>query len=358
MKHQINIGEQKQLLFRADGNSTIGAGHIMRCISIADAALEKGVSSVFVTADESPCQIIEAHGHESIVLNTDYRRMDREMEMFAPAIQNRPLQACIVDSYYVNQAYFDWLQKIICCPIVYIDDMAFFPYGCDILINYNIYGTTWEDKYNELYEDLKKPQMILGSGFVPLRREFRLARRARTNQNAQNILVSTGGADPDHFTLDLLRAIERKGAEKHFDVIVGAMNKDRDIIYKQVDRVKNVTLHENVTEMARLMLTNDVAISAAGSTLYELCATQTPTITYVLEDNQVPGALAFEKAGVLKNTGDIRVLGSDRLAEKLISEAVELCDNYQMRLGIVKHQEKVVDGYGALRIVDELLGAN
>lgn len=35
-------------------------------------------------------------------------------------------------------------------------------------------------------------------------------------------------------------------------------------------------------------------ISAASSTLYELCAMQTPTITYIFADNQVLVAKGFE----------------------------------------------------------------
>lgn len=351
----MEMNERHYLLFRADGNSTIGAGHIMRCISIADGALEKGIPSLFVTAGEGLCQTIEAHGHECIILNTEYQRMIRETEKFAPVLQEKSLLACVVDSYYVDQDYFEWLRKNIRCPLVYIDDMALFPYKCDILINYNIFGQDWEDKYCKLYGHLKMPRMLLGSRYTPLRREFCLKKRVGINQDARNILISTGGADPDHFTIELLHAIEHQMLDKRFNIIVGAMNEDRNAIYKQARGMKNVTLHESVVEMARLMLANDVAISAAGSTLYELCATQTPTITYVLEDNQVPAALAFEKAGVLQNAGDIRILGAERLAEKLITVAIELCENYQRRVTIARCQEAIVDGSGSIRIVDELL---
>lgn len=63
-------------MFRADGNPEIGAGHIMRCLSIADAAAAASSSCVFVTADENFSSMIIGRGHEAVVLNTDYSYME------------------------------------------------------------------------------------------------------------------------------------------------------------------------------------------------------------------------------------------------------------------------------------------
>lgn len=47
------------LIFRADGNPDIGAGHVMRCLSIADAADEP---CLFVAADENFSAAITGRG--------------------------------------------------------------------------------------------------------------------------------------------------------------------------------------------------------------------------------------------------------------------------------------------------------
>ena len=106
--------------------------------------------------------------------------------------------------------------------------------------------------------------------------------------------------------------------------------------------------------MSELMQKCDVAISAAGSTLYELCVTQTPAITYILEDNQVPGAKGFEDEGVLKCAGDLRELGVDTLVDKMLSEAINLADSYEERLSIAAKMKKIIDGKGAERIAQEI----
>ena len=348
--------EKKEcLIFRADGNSCVGAGHIMRCISIADAASEKGVSSIFVTAGAEFKEIIEEHNHLNIIMNSDFKRMKDEINDFSKVIESLSPIAVIVDSYYVSACYFTLLRKVVNCTICYIDDMANFAYDCDVLINYNIYGCEWYEKYKEFYRNSKNmPSFFLGTQYVPLRAEFRNIGIREIKREAKNVLISTGGADPDHMTLAFLKSLARTSYGKVFHIIIGSMNKDKNEIRDCAKGNENIIIHENVSNMAKLMISCDVAISAAGSTLYELCATQTPTITYVLEDNQKYGAIAFEKADMIKNVGDIRILGAEALSDKLINEAINLCDDYDLRKKFLTKQRSFMDGEGVFRIIDAL----
>ena len=63
-------------IIRADGNSVIGMGHIMRCLAIADAMEDK---PVFVTACEECGKLIQERGYRVSVLPTDYREMESEL---------------------------------------------------------------------------------------------------------------------------------------------------------------------------------------------------------------------------------------------------------------------------------------
>lgn len=133
------------------------------------------------------------------------------------------------------------------------------------------------------------------------------------------------------------------------------MNQDLPVIQQLMAGEDNIFIHYNVNNMAELMSECDAAISAAGSTLYELCATQTPTITYILADNQILGAESFERNGVLKNAGDVRVLGAERLSCRLIRDAVGLCDDYAERCRIARRQRMLVDGRGAEKVMKWLM---
>ena len=347
------------LIFRADGNNSIGSGHIMRCISIADAARKRGLKSIFLNAGDEFRKTIESHQHVCKIMYSDYKSMIDEIITLTNIINNYSPIAFFLDSYYVTPHYFDVLRKQTDCKLVYIDDMAMFSYDCDYLINYNIYGKSWEKKYRNLYKNKTIiPSFLLGTEYIPLREEFYNNKRTLINNNGSNILVSTGGADPDHFTLSLINAIKNNtDKNKKFHIVVGAMNNDKNVIKSFAKKLENVYIYENVKDMAKLMISCDVAISAAGSTLYELCATRTPTITYVLDDNQMYNANCFDQLGIIQNAGDIRKYGLNELSDRLISLAIELCGDFSKQSLLVKKQTNVVDGLGAFRILDEIIAS-
>ncbi len=87
-----------KLLFRADGNPSIGAGHVMRCLSIADAAMDKSIESIFVTAGDEFANTIRNRGVRHIVLGSAYRNMDDELPYLIQIIDDEQPVALIVDS--------------------------------------------------------------------------------------------------------------------------------------------------------------------------------------------------------------------------------------------------------------------
>lgn len=338
-------------VFRADGNSQIGSGHVMRCLSIADAAKNAGEECVFVTASDDMKGIIQAKKYDDLILNTDYRNM--EAEGILSAVDTFQPSVIFVDSYYVTEKYLQelkrWCEKAE-CKLVYIDDIEAFPYPCHMLLNYQIHGS--EADYRMLYEKASLPGLMVGTEYVPLRREFLTVGARKIKSEVRNVFVSTGGADSEHLSVELIKAVDSCDLTFHF--VIGSMNRDKSIL-SELSKNKNVKLYENVTGMAELMMACDIAISAAGSTLYELCATQTPTITYVLADNQAPIAEGFSSRSVMENCGDIRVLGGRALAVKLIQSAVNLADNFRERHRVSGIMKTMVDGGGAKRIVDAVL---
>ena len=85
-QHNMNKSTDK-IYIRADMNEIIATGHIMRCLSIADAAREMGKETEFITADEKPVDILQKRGYEPVILHTDWQRMEDELEVLIPLIQ-------------------------------------------------------------------------------------------------------------------------------------------------------------------------------------------------------------------------------------------------------------------------------
>lgn len=344
------------IIFRADGNSFIGLGHIMRCLSIADTAKKYGDKCVFITAGKECLDIIISHGYECIVLDTDYNDMTAELNKLLPIIKTNSPSALFVDSYFVTNTYLKqlWgLVRKIHGKMVYIDDVLAFPYPCDIILNYNIYGPDKEKNYNSLYYKAKMsiPKFLLGTSYVPLREEFQDIPKRIVKKEAQNIFISTGGTDFEHLTIEIIKEVKKFKSQYIFCFVIGEMNKDREIIYNISYDDPNIILFDNVKQMAKLMSSCDVAISASGSTLYELCATQTPTVTYILADNQILSAEGFHNRYILECIGDVRKLGVINLSKCLIKSATALADDYKRRVEITKNMQNIVDGQGANRLL-------
>ncbi|MBQ8119512.1 MAG: hypothetical protein IJ172_01840, partial [Ruminococcus sp.] len=219
-----------------------------------------------------------------------------------------------------------------------------------VLINYNIYGDQID--YTSIYKEQKTdiPTLALGTKFVPLRNEFSDVQPILINKQIENVLISTGGADPIHLALELVRTIKsmqfNDGIKYHF--VIGAMNQDREELEQLSFDMDNIQLHYNVKDMRSLICSCDIAVSAAGSTLYEICACGVPLITYVLADNQINGAKTFEEKGLAINCGDIR--GMKKAPETICDTVQQLANNYVQRCTIQHKMIDALDGKGAKRI--------
>ncbi len=121
---------------RADANETIGSGHVMRCLSIADALKRQGQQVCFLTADENAAGLLEARGQAFRVLHTDYRRMEGELEALEELLADGGF--FLADSYFVTAAYLDRVRERL--PVGYLDDMGRRDLAADLLIDYNIFA--------------------------------------------------------------------------------------------------------------------------------------------------------------------------------------------------------------------------
>ncbi len=345
------------IVFRVDGNEKIGLGHVMRCMSIAEAFLDAGEECFFILADVCAKEVVEKRGFGVFVMNTRFDCMDVELPEMCSVVTQLMPRCVVVDSYYVTQQYLGFLKAL--CRVIYLDDLASFAHPVDILINYNVYSVDMD--YASLYRNSgeKLPQCILGSKYAPLRREFKGIQKCVIKKDVGDILISAGGADPMHLILGLVRFLKNRSecdciSKIRFHVILGALNVDKDEILELSLRMDNVVPHLAVQEMGNLIRGCDLAISAAGSTLYELCACGVPTVTYVIADNQIFGARAFEKAGVMISLGDIRG-DMEGIADRMVGSIINLTRDFEKRKKMARRMRELVDGYGADRLVGSVL---
>lgn len=331
------------ILFRADGNPRIGTGHIMRCLSLADAFQDRGADSVFVTAEADMRPLIQGRGYECLVLGSTCDRLEEELPALLPLLAAKGPACVILDHYFVTPAYMRAVRAR--APLVYIDDQNAFDYPADVVVNYNLHGEKTSYPPGKTY--------LLGPQYAPLRRQFRGLRPRTERAGVEQVLISTGGTDSYHVALGcaeyLLEHPPLSGTVYH--LVLGTMNPDSGRIEQLAAKTPYLASHRGVADMCGLMLQCDAAVSAAGTTLYELCACGVPTVAYVLADNQIQGAAAFETAGLMPCAGDVR--GDPNFPEHIFAKLEELSGE-ESRREITRRMQTLVDGNGASRLADRL----
>lgn len=378
------------VVIRADANSKIGMGHVMRCLSVADALLKRGEEVLFVTADDTPVPLLTKKGVPYRVLHTDYADMEAELPKLwnalsellqGPGVPEAALPQrntfILVDSYYVTEKYLAALKKRI--TTIYMDDIYAFSYPVDMLINYNIYGEEMGYEKDAAFADTK---LLLGTEYVPLREEFaagagyaqsrkelsaetenvtpaedRLHQTAEQGRTADGgILITTGGSDSFNLAGQLLMEAMKYDAlkEKEYHVVSGSLNPHIGELQALAQKHENIHIHCNVTNMAELMAESEVALSAGGSTLYELCAVGVPVIAFSFAENQERLVQTFVKRGIAQYGGNYRTDGN-KMIQNTIAGLETLLEDKNLRSEYRKKARTLVDGKGAERIAEALL---
>lgn len=338
--------EKEILYIRADGNKVLGMGHLMRCFVIAGEWERQGGICRFLVADEDSKKIVGEHGFDSVVLYSDWRNLDKEIEKITAWIQEQGTRLILLDSYYFTQKYIKELKRH--CAVAYMGDKADAAYPVDLLINYNIYAG--EMGYESIYSHTDT-RLLLGTQYFPLRKEFKgegIVHRAE----AEKVFLTTGGTDP----LGILEETAKRLLESGFlvEAVAGRFHPRLEELKKLQQENPAFRLYVNVKNMAERIGGCDIAVSAAGITLYELSAMGIPTVTFSFVDNQVQGAETMGKKGIMEYVGDMREDMQGKITS-VTEKVVTLSDSIQRRNELSEKMRRLVDGEGAGRIVKELL---
>ena len=330
---------------RADANGEIGSGHVMRCLAIAAELEKKGERVCFLTADENASALLQARAYR--VLGSDYREPEKELDRLEDLLREERPRFFLADSYYISPAYLERVRKY--TAVGYMDDKGLTGLPVDVLVNYNIFAE------RALYGNVADCRLLLGTEYAPLRGEFSGA-DYRVRDKAGKVLVTTGGSNrynlAGRFLERALACPMTAGLE--YLVVSGAYNGHLERLLAMEKQNGNVTVYSNVADMERLMAESDIAVSAGGSTLYELCAVGVPMICCSFVDNQERIVEGFYRKGLTCFGGNY-LTGGEEMLDAAAGELAGLCADAGLRREYSRRQRRTVDGRGAARIAEELL---
>ena len=335
------------IFIRCDSNTHVSTGHVMRCLSIALEIISLGYLIEFIVADEVSEEFLLSKIGDNkrmsiTVTNTSYDKLEDEIEVISGLIRDRRPMAILIDTYYVTSRYLDEINEL--CKVYYIDDLVAFDYPVYSVINYNI---SIEKK---AYNYAKK--LLLGGKYTPLRKQFSEVDFV-VRKEVKDILITTGGTDYYHITKNIInQGNSIFGTNINLHIIVGNWNEDREEIKSLAADNSRINLYENVSDMADIMAKCDIAITACGTTLCELCAVGIPTIAFSIADNQKPQANSFNDEGVIDYIGDIR--SETDFYRKLERSLSDMISNYNVRENYSARMKATIDGLGSNRIASEI----
>lgn len=324
-----------KIAIRADGGKSIGMGHVIRTLVLAK-ELRKCNDVIYICRDnknkyEAGINKIISEGFKVYKINESNLMnniIELQMDIKADLI--------ITDSYDVDEYYFDKIKEGFKYS-GYIDDVNICRLNVDFILNQNINAKDIE--YNTKPNNNVK--LFLGPKFCLLRDEFRKEQDKTIKEKVNDVLITVGGMDKDFNTIKILELIKKRNINLHV-VIGGAFEEE---LIKKIENISkefyNIKLYKNAN-MSELMSKCDMAISASGSTLYELCAMQVPTIGIVVADNQRDICKTLNNMEVIIGTDDI--IYKD--LEKLDNIIREVMANKELRGKLVNNQKSLVNVSG------------
>lgn len=295
-----------KVTFRTDASLQIGTGHVMRCLTLADALAARGADCQFICRahEGNLIDYIRTKGHTAHPLPVGAALprspADPTHAPWLGATQAEDAEACtpilaaqrpdwlIVDHYALDAR---WERAL--APhyrkLMVIDDLADRPHACNLLLD-QTFGRDAADYRPLVPADC---HLLCGSQYALLRPEFAALRpyslQRRARPALRELLITMGGVDKDNATGQVLQALRAcpLPADCRITVVMGATAPWLDEVSKQAQDMPWPTrVLVGVNDMAQLMADSDLAIGAAGATSWERCCLGVPTIMLVLAENQ------------------------------------------------------------------------
>ncbi len=361
-----------QVLFRTDASLEIGNGHVMRCLTLANALRARGAQCRFICREHSGnlLELIRKQGFDAVALPLQKLEAQRpanideqplvhatwlgsnwptDAEQTRIGLGETPVDLLVVDHYALDIRWESAMRPR-CRKLMVIDDLADRIHDCDLLLDQNLYKDV-DHRY-----DGRVPAhccLMLGPNYALLQSEYaELQPRVPPREGpVRRVLVYFGGADADNLTGRAIAAFLCLAREDvALDVVINPASPYAASIRRMTEGRAQITLHESLPTLAPLMVQADLAIGAGGATSWERCCLGLPALVITLAENQRPIAAELDRRGLIRWLGHKNQVSEAKLAEALKS----ILDT-----GLLPEWsascKQTVDGRGTERVVSILM---
>ena len=374
-----------KVAFRADASLQMGSGHVMRCLTLADALKARGAQCHFISRAH-PGHLLETIHQRGYKVNSLVAPVLRAQEAIKkivtkePDPQQEPVHAAwlgstwqadvqetaavlaslqpdwlVVDHYALDQHWEEVLAPHY-RKLMVIDDLADRHHCCDLLLDQNLgrqpeHYVPWVPAHCRV---LTGPQYALLRPEFAALRPYSLQRR-QARPALRQLLITMGGVDQPNATGQVLQAFKSCSlpADCQITVVMGLtapwLQNVRELAALMPWPTEVVV---NVNDMARRMADSDLVIGAAGSTSWERCCLGLPTLMVVLADNQKEAAAHLEHAGAAHCLSL-----NDQLRQQIQDRLILLLNQREQLSQMSICASEITDGKGVEQIVAAMTSA-
>jgi len=265
------------ILFRADSSSTIGTGHIMRDLVLANQY--KDANIIFAVQDldgNINHKIKEANYKIEILKSNNIKEVNK-------LIKKHNIDMIVIDHYGIDYKYEKKLKKQNKNLKILSFDDTYEKHCCDILLNHNISGD--KKRYKGLVP--KDCELRCGSKYTLLREEFLIEKNKsyKKAKNKKTIFLAMGGADHSNINIKILKVL-KKFENIQVNLVTTTANQNLKKLEQYCKNKKWINLHINSNKIAKLMKKSDFAIVTPSVTLNEIYFMKVPFIAIKTASNQ------------------------------------------------------------------------
>lgn len=361
------------IVFRADASLTIGSGHVMRCLTLAEefginraqckfvckkqegdliSLIESRGFSVSILSSQED-EILENDSNDNMALHDYLPKVSwrQDAQDTLSSLKKLKPDWIIVDHYALD---YRWEELLIpnCRKMMVIDDLGDRKHRCDILLDQNL--GRHATNYEKLVPD--HCRVLAGTEYALLRPEFfthrPLSLVRRKDSRLERILITMGGVDSGNVTsmvLETINTLELPDLTSIHIVLGSACPWIEEIRALSSSARYQTEVFVDVRNIAELMSECDLAIGAAGSTSWERCCLGVPTVLMVLAPNQK------EAAHELINQGAAECVRLDKDFAKTLARTINELSSRPEKLRLIsKRASALVDGRGLERVMGEM----
>ncbi|CAM4139489.1 UDP-2,4-diacetamido-2,4,6-trideoxy-beta-L-altropyranose hydrolase [Zobellia nedashkovskayae] len=328
----------KKIIFRADGNSKTGLGHLYRLFAVVD-MLKTQYEFVLVTRVDSTLSVIPSE--YDVIQIPENISISNETEWLAQNFDSSE-HIVVADGYQFKSSYQKQIKKL-GFQLVYIDDLIELHMYADVIINH----APDIDEKNFLSE--KYTKFGLGTKYALLRQSFLTQARESKKVNVlDSLFVCFGGADKYDLSLKVAKAAVKISKIKEIHIVLGGAYKKQEIYDFQKEHQSNLILHDGLSEpeLVNIMNLCNFAVAPTSTIFYELCSIKMPILGGYYVKNQERIYESMSSKDVLYKAGDFSkysVLDFENKLSALMDEP---------RAGdYVQNQKNLFDGKSDIRIL-------